>query len=251
VLAALEAGAVDCVQKPTALATEQIFEVGGELIEKVKAAAGVSPQRLSRVAAPPTRYVPLGRSLVDVVVLGVSTGGPQALNYLVPQLPAEFPVPIAMVMHMPIGYTAMYARRLDQLAQLHVVEAYEGLAVAPGMALLAPAGHHLTLQRRPDSAVVAHLDLRPLDQPHRPSVDVLFQSAAEMFGQRALGVVMTGMGADGRQGAAWIKARGGIIFTEDESTCVVYGMPRSVVEAGLSDRSLRLDRLAQAILEVV
>jgi two-component system, chemotaxis family, protein-glutamate methylesterase/glutaminase len=99
--------------------------------------------------------------------------------------------------------------------------------------------------------VVAHLDIRPLDTPHRPAVDVLFHSAAEVYGGRTLGIVMTGMGADGREGAAWIKARGGRILTEAEESCVVYGMPRSVVEAGLSDRSVTLDRMADAILEEV
>ena len=116
------------------------------------------------------------------------------------------------------------------------------------MALLAPAGRHLTFRRRGDH-VVAHLDLRPLDTPHRPAVDVLFQSAAEVFGERTLGVVMTGMGADGREGAAWIKARGGHVITEAEESCVVYGMPRSVVEAGLSDASVSIEAMADAILE--
>jgi two-component system, chemotaxis family, protein-glutamate methylesterase/glutaminase len=255
VLAALEAGAVDFVQKPTALATERIFEVSSELIEKVKSAAGISRERLSSMLAPAPEMTSgpaeLGRGLVDIVVIGISTGGPQALKALIPRLPADLPVPLAMVLHMPVGYTEMYARRLDELSQLRVVEAYEGLEVVPGVALLAQAGRHLTFQRGADGTVSAHLDPRPLDKPHRPSVDVLFQSAAEVFGQRTLGVVMTGMGSDGQQGAAWIKAQGGIIFTEAEDTCVVYGMPRSVVEAGLSDRSLRLDQIFQAILEVV
>ena len=112
-----------------------------------------------------------------------------------------------------------------------------------------PPGRHLTFARGDGGIVCTHLDLRPLDTPHRPSVDVLFQSAAEVYGERVLGVVMTGMGADGREGAAWIKARGGGILTEAEETCVVYGMPRSVVEAGLSDASVPLDRMAQAIME--
>jgi two-component system chemotaxis response regulator CheB len=99
--------------------------------------------------------------------------------------------------------------------------------------------------------VAAHLDVQPFDTLHKPSVDVLFESAAEVFGERTLGIVMTGMGSDGRQGSSWIKAQGGIIYTEAEETCIVYGMPAAVVEAGLSDRSIRLDRLADAILEVV
>jgi two-component system chemotaxis response regulator CheB len=155
---------------------------------------------------------------------------------------------VAIVLHMPVGYTETYAKKLDELASLEVVEAAEGDELRAGRVLLAPAGRHLTFRRR-DGMVVAHLDLRPLDTPHRPAVDVLFRSAAELFGERALGVVMTGMGSDGLDGAAQIKARGGRVLTEAESSCVVYGMPRSVVEAGLSDASVPLDGLARAILE--
>jgi two-component system chemotaxis response regulator CheB len=258
-LTALDAGAVDFVQKPTALATEKIFEVSDELIEKVKSAASIPMARV-RISAPTTKAAPprqqspasVTRSeLADVVVIGISTGGPQALKQLIPQLPADFSAPVAMVMHMPVGYTEMYARKLDELSPLDVREAREGDVMRAGLALLAPAGRHLTFRRRADGDVVAHLDLRPLELPHRPSVDVLFQSAAEVYRQRVLGVVMTGMGSDGRAGAAWIKAQGGLIYTESEETCVVYGMPSSVVEAGLSDRSVPLDKMAQAIREAV
>jgi two-component system, chemotaxis family, protein-glutamate methylesterase/glutaminase len=154
------------------------------------------------------------------------------------------------VLHMPVGYTEMYARKLDEMSLLNIKEAAEGDPLLPGHVLLAPAGRHLSFRRTADG-VVAHLDIRPLDTPHRPAVDVLFHSAAEVYGGRTLGIVMTGMGADGREGAAWIKARGGRILTEAEESCVVYGMPRSVVEAGLSDRSVTLDRMADAILEEV
>jgi two-component system chemotaxis response regulator CheB len=257
-LTALDAGAVDFVQKPTALATEKIFEVSDELIEKVKSAASIPMMRV-RISAPTAEAAPrqqppasvTRRELADVVVIGISTGGPQALKQLIPQLPADFSAPVAMVMHMPVGYTEMYARKLDELSPLDVREAREGDVMRAGLALLAPAGRHLTFRRRADGDVVAHLDSRPFELPHRPSVDVLFQSAAEVYGQRVLGVVMTGMGSDGRAGAAWIKAQGGLVYTESEETCVVYGMPASVVEAGLSDRSVPLDRMALAIREAV
>jgi two-component system chemotaxis response regulator CheB len=259
-LTALDAGAVDFVQKPTALATEKIFEVSDELIEKVKAAARIPMARVrvarpapaTAAAAPPAPDAPFARKeLADVVVIGISTGGPQALKQLIPQLPADFPAPVAMVMHMPVGYTEMYARKLDELSPLEVREAREGDVLRAGLALLAPAGRHLSFRRRANGEVVAHLDSKPFETPHRPAVDVLFQSAAEVYGQRVLGVVMTGMGSDGRAGAAWIKAQGGLVYTESEETCVVYGMPSSVVEAGLSDRSVPLDRMALAIREAV
>ena len=251
VLAALEAGAVDFLQKPTALATDRLLEVADELVAKVKAAAGAQMWRIAASGAPRTAVKPAAAvvsRLTDILLIGISTGGPQALKTLVPQLPANFPIPVAMVLHMPVGYTELYAKKLDELSQLHVKEAEEGDAIEAGNAYLAPAGRHLSF-RRSGARVVAHLDVRPLDMAHRPAVDVMFQSAAEIYGARAMGVVMTGMGSDGRDGAAWIKARGGQIITEAEQSCVVYGMPRSVVEAGLSDTSASLEALFDVILE--
>ena len=254
-LEALDAGAVDFVQKPTALATEKVFEISNELIQKVKAAANVPLNRLPTI--PTTNKVVASQNhilqsgTVDIIVIGISTGGPQALTFLIPQLPENLPLPVAIVLHMPVGYTEMYANRLNEMSPLKVSEAREGDEVQAGRVLIAPAGRHLSFIRRVDGAVVAHLDARPFDTLHRPSVDVLFQSAAEVFRDRVLGVVMTGMGSDGKQGAAWIKAHGGLIFTEAEETCVVYGMPRSVDEAGLSDKRVPLNQMATAILEVL
>ena len=252
VLAALDAGAIDFVQKPTALATERLMDMADELIDKVKAAAR-SPRRsiAARAPQPPQPAVRrAARGPIDVVVIGISTGGPQGLKVLVPQLPADCPVPVAMVMHMPLGYTEMYAQKLNELSPLRVIEAGDGEVVEAGTVFLAPAGRHLTF-RKDGGRVITHLDVRPLDTLHRPAVDVLFHSAAEVYGARVLGVVMTGMGNDGQEGAAWIKARGGCILTEAEESCVVYGMPRSVVEAGLSDASVPLERLAEAIMEKI
>ena len=255
-LTALDAGAIDFVQKPTALASEKIFEVSAELIEKVKAAGSISLNRMPAAAAPeriadePAAKV-AGSQAVDLVAIGISTGGPQALKRLIPQLPKDFPVPVVMVMHMPVGYTEMYAAKLNEISQLEVREATEGIEVKAGYVLLAPAGRHMSFKRDANGKVVVHLDARPFESLHRPSVDVLFQAAAETYGSRVLGVVMTGMGSDGRQGSAWIKSQGGLVFTEAESSCVVYGMPSVVVEAGLSDQSVALEGMARAIREVV
>ncbi len=255
-LKALELGAIDFIQKPTALATDRIFEMSDDLIEKVKMAAQVSlrlaapPLTTPNLSSPTPDYSLTRQTSVDAIVIGISTGGPQALRYLIPQLPASFPVPIALVLHMPVGYTELYAAKLNELSRIRVLEARQGDLMQPGVALLAPAGRHLSLTPLADGRVAAHLDARPFDTPHRPAVDVLFRSAAEVYRNRLLGVVMTGMGNDGLQGAAWIKAQGGLVFTEAESSCVVYGMPRAVVEAGLSDQSLPLDALAQAIMQL-
>jgi two-component system, chemotaxis family, protein-glutamate methylesterase/glutaminase len=250
VLNALDAGAVDFVQKPTALATEKILDIAEDLVARVKAAAAAPIARLRQPAV--LAAAPVMRSFAnrfDVLVIGVSTGGPQGLKAIIPRLPVTFPAPVAIVLHMPVGYTEAYAKRLDETSALTVIEAKGGEDVGPGVVFIAPAGRHLTFRRDSDGVVRTRLDVRPLDTPHRPSVDVLFQSAAEVYGRRVLAVVMTGMGDDGREGAAWIKARGGSVMTEAEETCVVYGMPRSVVDAGLSDESVPLDRLTDAIVE--
>ena len=253
VLDALDAGAIDFVQKPSALATDKVFEMSDELVEKVKAAGSV---RLSAVKPAPAVRQPTVESRrkastrVGVVVIGISTGGPQALKQLIPQLPADFPAPIAIVMHMPVGYTELYAQRLDELSSLKVREAQEGDELRAGTVLLAPAGRHLTF-RGDASRVTAHVDARPFDTLHRPSVDVLFRSAADTFGSEVLGVIMTGMGDDGKQGASHIKSKGGIVFAEAEESCVVFGMPRAVVEAGLASRTIPLPKMADAIMEAV
>ncbi len=252
VLNALDAGAVDFIQKPTALASERLLDMAQDLVAKVRAAATARLRMNTRVTAVRAAGTLLNaRGAFDIVVLGISTGGPQALRSLIPQLPAELPVPIAIVLHMPVGYTELYARKLDEISPLTVCEAADGIEVRAGSVLIAPAGRHLSLRRNDRGLVITHLDVRPLDTPHRPSVDVLFQSAADAYAGRVLGIVMTGMGEDGREGAAWIKAKGGTIFTESEDTCVVYGMPRAIVDAGLSDRAVGLEGMANAILEHV
>ncbi|HUS37217.1 MAG TPA: chemotaxis response regulator protein-glutamate methylesterase [Verrucomicrobiae bacterium] len=252
VLEAINAGAVDFVQKPTAMASHDLLAVRDELIEKVKGAAtapikNLHPQAESLTPPRPAAQ-PKSTHKADVVVLGISTGGPQGLRYLIPQLPADFPVPLLIVLHMPVGYTELFAAKLAEQSKLKVREAQEGDLLEPGLALIAHAGRHLTIVRSAAGRVVVRLTMQPVDKPHRPSVDVLFRSAADVFGARTLAIVMTGMGDDGKEGAAWIKAQGGKVFTEAEESCVIYGMPRSVVEAGLSDAAVPLNRMAEAIM---
>lgn len=255
-LEALEAGAIDFIQKPTALATEKVFEITEEMIAKVKAAAHVPMERMARqeegeLKEMQTEQMNLIKANYDMVVIGVSTGGPQALRLIIPQLPTDFPVPVAIVLHMPVGYTALYAEKLNEISRLEVLEAQEGLEFKPGRVLVAQAGKHLTFNKSGKGTYLAHLDARPIDTLHRPAVDVLFKSAAETFNKRVLGIILTGMGSDGREGCLWIKSKGGKVLTEAEETCVVYGMPRSVDEAGLSDKSVPIYNLIQTILEVI
>ena len=254
-VAALAAGAFEVVKKPTALPTQRFFELSDELCEKVLAAA----RRRAR-SAERARWGCVGRaghpsdetdsrqpSTVRLVVIGASTGGPQALTQLVRALPANFPVPIAIVLHMPEGYTEAFARRLDADCALSVSEASEGLSLQPGTVVVARAGMHLSLVTASERALVVELAITPLGTPHRPSVDVLFESAARALGGRVLGVVLTGMGSDGLAGSRAIRNAGGQVLTEAERSCVVYGMPRSVVEAGLSSAEAPIERMATLI----
>jgi two-component system chemotaxis response regulator CheB len=245
---AIDAGAVDFIQKPTALATNELLAVRDDLVEKVKSAVRAPAELLHHLTeSPKPRINPSRKGSIDMVVIGVSTGGPQALRYLIPQFPRDFPVPIVMVLHMPVGYTEMFAEKLNDISELEVRETKDGDLIEAGSAYLAQAGRHLLLKKTAAGNVVASLSSLPADKPHRPSVDVLFQSAAEVCQSRLLALVLTGMGDDGKQGAAWVKAQGGAVITEAEESCVIYGMPRSVVESGLSDGSYPLGSMAAEI----
>jgi two-component system chemotaxis response regulator CheB len=250
---ALEAGAVDMIHKPTALATSRLYELSTELVEKVKVAATArapsqlppppSPGALRAIAVRPS-------SKVQLVVIGASTGGPQALTGLLAALPADFPVPLAVVLHMPVGYTLALSERLNGSSAISVMEAHDGLALRPGAAIIARGGVHMKIGGTPSSAHVG-LDIAPLDTLHRPAVDVLFRSAAQVYGPHVLGVVLTGMGDDGVDGSRAVRSVGGSVITQDERSCVVYGMPRAVVEAGLSQASVPLEGMATAILQAL
>jgi two-component system chemotaxis response regulator CheB len=251
---ALNLGAVDMVQKPTALASEKIYDIANELIEKVKNASIIPLEKIEKVIKNPLSKLEIKKEIkrtkVDIVVIGISTGGPQALRYLIPKFPKDFPVPIAIVIHMPIGYTEIFAEKLNEISELEVKEAEDGDILEGGKVYIAPAGKHMLFERK-DDKVFIKLDLKPLDTLHRPSADVLFKSAGEIFGDRVLGVIMTGMGNDGVLGVEVIKSKGGTIFTESEETCIIYGMPRAVEERGLSDKSIPLYNMAEEIINFV
>ncbi len=253
-IAALQAGAIDIVHKPTALATDRLYEMREELVEKIRIAAraavqGQSPSSALRAerAASTMQAARHDANAPTLIAIGASTGGPQALTRLLTEIPGDFPIPIAIALHMPAGYTAALAERLDNVCALDVVEARDGLVLVPGMVVIARAGMHLKLAAH-EGALVAKLDFLPFDKPHRPSVDVLFESAAQAVGSRLLVAVLTGMGEDGLAGARAVRAAGGVVIHEAEASCVVYGMPRAVHEAGLSAGAVTLDRLAAALV---
>jgi two-component system chemotaxis response regulator CheB len=252
VIAALACGAFDLVSKPTALATDRLYELGGELVIKIEAAfAAFSPPPVkepAHTAEPPaTKRLASARSLL---VIGTSTGGPQALARLIAALPRDFPLPVAAALHIPTGYTDALARRIAETALVEVVEADNGVVLRPGRVVIARGGSHLRLKLRGDE-LTGWLSNVPSNTAHFPSVDVLFESAVEECGAGVVGLVLTGMGDDGTKGAGAIVAAGGLVLTESASSCVVYGMPRSVVEAGYSSADAPLDAMVTLLLEQI
>jgi two-component system, chemotaxis family, protein-glutamate methylesterase/glutaminase len=245
-ISALGYGVFDLVHKPTALAVASLHEIAEELVSKVLLAAAQPRDRNHEAAIEVPTGPALQRHSERVVLIGTSTGGPQALTRLLMALPADFPAPIAMVLHIPAGYTGPLAERLNAECAIEVLEAAEGLELRPGRAILARAGLHLRLARSGNS-ITAQLAPEPSSSVHRPSVDILFQSAALCLGKRALAVVLTGMGSDGLYGARAITEAGGQVLTETEGSCVVYGMPRVVKEAGLSVAEAPLEHMAAEI----
>lgn len=242
--AALQAGALDIVRKPTALATQQLYELRDELLLKVRIAAQARSPRVAGSAALAAQVGAAHRH--DVIVVGTSTGGPQALTMLLAALPGNLPVPVLVALHIPAGYTEALAARLDTISALDVREAVPGLELRPGLAVVARGGAHLQLIRVGERVELL-VDHRLGTAQHAPSVDLLFESAAAVYGGRTLGVVLTGMGDDGQRGAGLIRAAGGTVLTESERSCVVYGMPRCVKEAGYSNAEATIEMMAAEI----
>ena len=247
---ALGLGAFDFVTKPKD-ASAHMLETAKELVAKVKAAADCKLKPRIAAGPPPKQAkasVAAG-SPTKVVAIGVSTGGPQAMEYVLSQLPADFPGAIAVVQHMPDGFTDMFARRLDELCPLHVKEAQSGDLLQPGRVLICPGSRHMKVKRLPLGDIVVLSD-EPHVNGHRPSVDVLLRSVAEEFRSQAVGVLMTGMGDDGAEGLGAVKKEGGMTIAQNEESCVVYGMPKAAIERGYAIRVVALDGMASTLQAV-
>lgn len=249
---ALTYGAVDFIAKPSTKAN--IDAVIDEVTAKIKRAARarVYPVTVARQPAPaPTRKADkIVRPLTSrdrVVIIGASTGGPRALSTVVPQLNADLSAAFVIVQHMPVGFTRSLAERLDSLSSLAVREASPGDRLEVGRALVAPGGFHLTFNENGQAA----LNQNPTVHGVRPAIDVTMVSLAQHFGASMIGVVLTGMGSDGAQGAQIIRGAGGYVIAEDESSCVVWGMPRCVIEAGAANVVAPLPEVATAIKKVI
>jgi two-component system chemotaxis response regulator CheB len=246
VVQALQLGAVDIVKKPTALATDRLYELSEELTAKVFAAGRARPLPSVPASAPRSSSFSARPNASKLVAIGTSTGGPQALTRLLAGLPPDFPLPVAIALHIPAEYTDALARRLDQGCALEVLEASDGLELRRGRVVLAKGGMDLLVDRSGDQTFARLAQPRP-DALFTPSVDRLFEAAASAWGANLLAVVLTGMGDDGLRGARAVVAAGGKVLTEAESSCVVYGMPRSVYEAGLSANQARIENMVAAI----
>jgi two-component system, chemotaxis family, protein-glutamate methylesterase/glutaminase len=248
-LKALSLGAFEFVAKPVDAASGNLNDIARELAEKIKIAANVDLSKAPRdFHLPPKPHkTPLNENLrpTKVVAIGISTGGPNALQLLFSQLPADFPGTILAVQHMPEGFTDMFARRLDECSSIHVKEAKPGDLLLAGRALICPGNRHMKVRRMPLGEIVVLEDSAPVNG-HRPSVDVLFNSVAREF-PGAVGVLMTGMGEDGAEGMGAIKAAGGFTLAQSEETCVVAGMPKAAMDRGFVDKVAPLDALARLI----
>ncbi|MGO0061703.1 protein-glutamate methylesterase/protein-glutamine glutaminase [Brevibacillus fluminis] len=222
-------------------------------------AAPAERETASTQATPPSvtpmkqnRIAPLGTSFSKLVAVGTSTGGPKALQTLLTAIPAQFPAPIVVVQHMPPGFTRSLAQRLDTLCGLHVVEAENGQALEAGTVYIAPGGYHMEVAEQSGKQLTIHLHQADPRGGHRPSVDVLFESVSKLTNVSKWAIIMTGMGSDGTKGLRQMKEAGPVTsIIEDESSCVVYGMPRSAVVAGLADHVVPLEKIAETLVRLV
>jgi two-component system chemotaxis response regulator CheB len=247
---ALRKGAVDYVTKPQASHKTATAEFQQELLQKILAAARVKtrPRRLD--AGPSTANAPsLPPNRVQgwVVAIGISCGGPQTLHEMLPAFPSDF-VPIVLTQHMPAQFTGPFAQHLDAACAMRVVEARDSQVLEQGTVYVAPGDYHLKLARR-GTQLIVNLDNGPLVSGHRPSVDVMFHSVAQVCGKRAVAVVMTGMGRDGADGIAALSKAGACTLAQDEATSYVYGMPKAAAATGCVSQVLPLARIPQAIAQ--
>lgn len=253
-LRALELGAVDFVTKPRLGLRDGLMEYSDLIAEKIRAAAMSRPRRRTAsesTVRPSSRLLTRGFSTTEkLIMIGASTGGTEAIRQVLEPLPANSPA-IMITQHMPAGFTRSFVQRLDALCQVQVHEAEHGQRVLPGHVYLAPGGiAHMKLARSGANYVVELEDSEPVNR-HRPSVDVLFNSAAEVAGSNAVGVLLTGMGKDGAQGMLAMKKAGAITFAQDEASCVVFGMPREALLIGAAEQAVPLSDMSERILASV
>jgi two-component system chemotaxis response regulator CheB len=248
-LRALELGAVDFITKPKIDLREGMEEVAQDLIGKIKAAAVANVKREAKRLTPHSLPLTSGRAMLKttdtIIAIGASTGGTEAVKEILVQLPPNTP-PILITQHMPERFTKTWADRMNRLSRIAVKEAQDGDSVLPGHALVAPGGYHMELVRS-GARYSVHINQNPPVNRHRPSVDVLFSSVAKYAGANAVGVILTGMGNDGAKELLTMKQAGAFTIAQDETSCVVFGMPKEAIKLGGADRILPLTDIASAI----
>lgn len=249
---ALELGAVDFIAKPAGEVSLDIYKLKDEIISKIKLAAKISLDRfLSTIAASKAEQPPrikLFSVLKKLVVIGASTGGPKAVLDVLQALPAGLPAAFLIVQHMPKGFTLSFAERISWQSKIKTKEAEDGDIILADRAYVAPAGHHMALEKD-DNRLRVRLNQDALVNYVRPSVDVTLNSAVKLFGKNVISVILSGMGKDGLEGCRKIKEKGGVIIAQDEETSVVWGMPKAVSDAGLADMVLPVAEIADAIVK--
>lgn len=271
---AFDLGAAEVVAKPSGKEGNDLESLSEDIILKIKSVAEIDPFRLSRRAAvfsdfelktavedisPPmarrelkeSQADNLPRKKVEIVAIGTSTCGPAALQTVLPQFPENFPVPVIVSQHMPVGFTAPLASRLDSICRVRVKEVEQGEELKAGVVYIGKAGQQFQVKKGNNGLVADISEEAPITTLYKPSVDVMYLSLAKEVGAGVLGVVMTGMGSDGLRGMKELKAQGAFSVAEAESTCIVYGMPRSIVEANLADRIEPLTKIGRIIIDCV
>lgn len=249
-LEALDIGAVDFIPKNLSELSLNIMQIKQILIDKVKLIGRKGLVRRERhirhISNIPKTQSYTTQRKISAVAVGASTGGPKALQEIIPKLPKDTPVPIVIAQHMPPNFTGPFAERLNQLSEITVKEAEEGEPLKPGVALIAPGRGHMKVVRKGIETVV-NIYENSEEFIYRPSVDALMLSMADCFPGRSLGVILTGIGEDGLKGLLLLKQKGGRVFAQNEDTCVVYGMPRAVIDAGIADKILPVEEIAGEI----
>jgi two-component system chemotaxis response regulator CheB len=261
-LQALEIGALDFIPKNLHDLSVNILKLKPILVERIKilarkrliikrAPVARKTSKTTQAQEKPTSRHATAARRMGVFAIGTSTGGPKALQEILPNLPKDFPVPIVIAQHMPANFTGPFAERLNQLSKIRVKEAKEGDKLEPGLALIAPGATNMRVKRTGAIDVQITISSSKEEFIYCPSVDALFTSLVEAFPGRSLGLILTGMGNDGLVGSKALKADGGRIFAQDEETCIVYGMPKAVVDANLADKVLSLEQITGEIINAV
>lgn len=245
----LQIGAVDFMEKPSGAISMDLGAVRDEMVGKLRIAAKATPGKPGKVSAKAekaARRLKLTDPSSSIVAIGSSTGGVQALHNIIPRLPRSIATPIVVVQHMPPLFTKSLAEGLDSTSSLNVREASEGDLVKAGNVYIAPGGLHMTV-RKGRGEMSIHLDQEPEGELLRPSVDVLFESIAQAYGKRSLAVILTGMGNDGFKGFKKMKAKGAFSIAQNEESCAVYGMSKTIIDGGLADAVLPINHIARTI----